>query len=489
MTRPASSIRQRLTLAQLAISLLFAVLTATAVWAVIGHEMDELMDQELRETGEVIHNMLTLVPTRDRVTLSTPGDAEYEEHLVWQVVDSASGAVLGHSHKAPTRALLSHRLEQPGSSADGVWRVITFGFRNNPGQLLVVAQSQSERDEAQNDAVLYTLLGAVLLGLLAAALLNWRIRRELQPLERLSAQIKNFDPLRPGTAPDAADRAELQPIEDAILDLGQRLAQRITSERAFASHAAHALRTPVAGIDAQLAIALKEAPDALRPRLGRAREATRRLSRVMQALLAMFRSGMEPQRQHLPLSELLAPLAFGELQLDLTGDDEIDADPDLFSAVLFNLLDNAQRHQAQRVQLDAACQAGWNQLRLHDDGAGCTPERLQLLRQALARQDYRAEGGLKGLGLVLADLVMRAHGGSVELPEVEAGEAGFCIELRWPDAGTTHGAYPGLGFGFSPDSRAIIAHKMQICQHCTVSPTARSRSGCATICPRMCMYC
>lgn len=430
MSRPAPSIRQRLTLSQLAISVLFAALTTVSVWGVIGHEMDELMDQELRETGEVIHNMLTLVPARERVTLSTPGDAEYEEHLVWQVVDSASGAVLGHSHKAPASALLSHMLERPGASADGAWRVITFSFKNNPGQLLVVAQSQAERDEAQNDAVLYTLLGSVLLGLFAAVLLNWRIRRELQPLERLSAQIKRFDPLRPSTAPDAADRAELQPIEDAVLDLGQRLAQRITSERAFASHAAHALRTPVAGIDAQLAIALKEAPETLRPRLSRAREAARRLGRVMQALLAMFRSGMEPQRQRLPLSDLLAPLAFGELRLDLTGCDEIDADPDLLSAVLLNLLDNAQRHRARRVQLDLARQAGWNHLRLHDDGEGCAPEGLQVLRQALQRQDYRADSGLKGLGLVLADLVMRAHGGQVELPEVEAG---FCIELRWPE--------------------------------------------------------
>ncbi len=421
MTQPAPSIRRRLTLSQLAISLLFALLTAASVWAVVGHEMDELMDQELREAGELIHNMLTLVPTRERVTLSTPGDGEYEEHLVWQVVDSASGAVLGHSHKAPASALLSHMLEQPGTTADGAWRLITFGFKHNPGQLLVVAQSQSERDEAQNDAVLYTLLGAVLLGLLAAALLNWRIRRELQPLERLSAQIKDFDPLRPTTAPDAAGRAELEPIEGAIRDLGQRLAQRIVGERAFASHAAHALRTPVAGIDAQLAIALKEAPEALRQRLGR----------VMQALLAMFRSGMEPQRQRLPLSDLLAPLTFDELCLDLTGRDEIDADPDLLSAVLLNLLDNAQRHQASRVRLNLSHEAGWNLLSLHDDGAGCAPERLSMLRQALQRQDYRAESGLKGLGLVLADLVLRAHGGQVELPEVETG---FCIELRWPDA-------------------------------------------------------
>ncbi|MFZ2393509.1 sensor histidine kinase, partial [Rhodoferax sp.] len=186
---------------------------------------------------------------------------------------------------------------------------------------------------------------------------------------------------------------------------------------------------PVAGIDAQLAIALREAPEALRPRLIRARQAASRLGRVIQALLAMFRSGVDPQRQTIRLSELLQPLSFSELQIDIRNDEALSADPDLLTAALLNLLDNAQRHQARQVQLILVHDAGWTRLRLHDDGVGCPPERLQQLRQALARQDYSTDSGLKGLGLILADLVMRAHGGRMELPQVEPG---FCVDLNWP---------------------------------------------------------
>ena len=149
----------------------------------------------------------------------------------------------------------------------------------------------------------------------------------------------------------------------------------------------------------------------------------------MQALLTMFRSGSEPQRQLIDVAELLPTQAFGELQIDVEADLPVSVDPDLLAAVLFNLLDNAQRHQARQVQLVVTQADGMNRLRLQDDGEGCLPERLQLIREALARQDYGADGSSKGLGLVLADLVVRAHGGHMTLPAVEPG---FCVELSWP---------------------------------------------------------
>lgn len=427
--QPMPSIRRRLAASLLWISLLASCLTGLMIWVVIGHEIDEQMDQKLTESAEIIHNLLATLPAHSKVIASTPGDEEYEEHLIWQVVDSATGRALIRSHNAPERALQTSVSPELMDSPDRHWRLITIGFKKSADRFLLVAQSTEERDEAYSAAILYAVLISLLAGLVSAVMLTWQIRRELEPLARLSEQVKTYDPLRPDTLPHAATRAELQPIEQAIHELGQRLAQRVISERAFTSDAAHALRTPVAGIDAQLAIALKEAPEALRPRLIRARQAASRLSRVMQALLAMFRSGIDPQRQMIRLSELLQPLSFNELQIDIRNDEPLSADPDLLTAALLNLLDNAQRHQARQVQLILTQDAGWTRLRLHDDGAGCPPERLQQLRMALARQDYSSGSGLKGLGLILADLVMRAHGGRMELPTVEQG---FCVDLNWP---------------------------------------------------------
>ncbi|MDD2536033.1 MAG: HAMP domain-containing sensor histidine kinase, partial [Macromonas bipunctata] len=166
------------------------------------------------------------------------------------------------------------------------------------------------------------------------------------------------------------------------------------------------------------------------PRLNRARQGSQRLSRVMQALLTMFRSGTEPQWQAVPLSVLLAPWPHDGLAIVSEGDPTLHADPDLLAAVLMNLLDNARQHGATQVQLRASSSPdGQQTLHLHDNGPGCPDATLQRLRQALQQHDYTPGTGLSGLGLMLADLVLQAHGGSVALPNVNTG---FAVLLQWP---------------------------------------------------------
>ena len=63
-------------------------------------------------------------------------------------------------------------------------------------------------------------------------------------------------------------------------------------------------------------------------------------------------------------------------------------------------------------------------LTVHDDGPGVTPERLQALQRALDTQDY---AGCTGLGLMLADMVARAHGGALTL---DGAGPGFTARLR-----------------------------------------------------------
>ncbi len=428
-TAALPSILWRVTRTLLLIALLWAVLVSAVGRHVLHHEVDELMDHGLRESAEVLHSVLTILHQQGQAHTIAQTHAEYEEHLVWQIIHLQSGAVVSQSQKAPARPLLPGPEPQPRHTADGLWRVMTFSFQNDPQHFLLVAQSEAERIDARTEAATYTLIAALLLGLLLTVLLNLLVRRELQPLSSLSRAVEAYDPLRPETMPRVPGRAELLPMAQAIRGLGTRLAQRIASERAFTAHAAHALRTPLAGIDVQLAIALKEAPDSLQPRLARSRAAVTRLSRVMQALLMMFRSGSEPQRQVVRVSELLTPLVSAGLRIGIDSDEPLDADHDLLSAVLFNLLDNAQRHQAQAITLTATHAAGTNHLRLHDDGQGCPGEQLQQLREALESQDYGRGSGPKGLGLILADLVVRAHGGQMRLPAVERG---FCVELSWP---------------------------------------------------------
>lgn len=423
------SIRQRLTLSLVMVALGLGGLIAVTVWYVVKHELTELMDQGLRESAEMIHNVLRQAPQALDQNSATASEADYEEHLVWQLVDAQSLQMIRRSAKAPEHLLTTRVNPEVVHSEDGQWHLLSFGFEHAEDRILVVAQSVAEREEALGETVLYATLMALAVGFLAALLMNNRIRVELQPLQKLSAAVQSFDPMASGATLAGVHRAELEPIKAAIEDLGRRLSRRIGTERAFSAHAAHALRTPVAGIDAQLAMAIKEAPQDLKPRLQRARLAATRLGQVVQALLSMFRSGLEPRMGPVRMAELLDVLAFNELRIEMAPDLMVQADADLLAPVLLNLLDNAQRHGADTVRIGLAITPDGYALRIEDNGQGCPEARLQHLRQALERRDYSPDSGLQGLGLILADLVMRAHGGRLYLP---ACQKGFALLLSWP---------------------------------------------------------
>jgi len=424
-----SSIRNRLTALLVAGAIGLGALISISIWWVVDGELTELMDHGLQESAELIHNVLSSAPDPTHQQHPSRPDSEYAEHLIWQLVNVDTGKVIARSSNAPDTPLATAWHADVQHAVNAPWHMVTLEFRHSKQTLLVVAQTEEERHEALVDTLGYTLLTTLTVCALGIWAMSRRMRVELQPLQQLSDGVRNYDPLLPATAPTSTGRAELQPIENAIYDLGQRLGQRIISEQAFTAHAAHALRTPMAGIDAQLALAIREAPEALRPRLERAREAASRLSRVMQALLGMFRSGLEPRRVQIPLRQLLEPLGSTGLHLAFDPYGQIEVDPDLLTPVLINLLDNAHRHKAKNVEITVSEIGAMTRLIIQDDGEGCPTEVFNNMREALDRQDYGPQSGFKGLGIILADLVMRAHGGRTKLLSPASG---FALELTWP---------------------------------------------------------
>ncbi len=414
------SIAGRLARQLLLISAFWAVLAGVSVWLVVQEEVDELLDETLQASSQVLGQLLRqghAMPAQiaDNDDLST--------HFAWQLV-APDGALLHRSPLAPVKAWKLppgfSDWQDDGTDGDD-WRVHVRPLPTAAGPgWLMVAQTSTERKEVRSRVGLASAFSALLVGGLCMVWMNRRARAELAPLGQLSAALGGYDPLDTRQLLPEQPRSELAEIRAAVLDLGQRLAQRVANERAFSAHAAHALRTPLAGMDAQLAMALREAPPESRARLQRTREAGDRLRRVVTALLTLFRTGMSLRWQRLDLVELMSllPLPDG-LALDLPPEAGIDADPDLLAAALINLIDNAWRHGASQVRLRLEPQPdGGLTLELTDNGEGVADWQRVDLNDALERQQYE---GRMGLGLMMADLVARAHGGDLRLPAVEEG--------------------------------------------------------------------
>lgn len=439
MTRPSSqplpppSLKKELIRSLTLISALWLAAVFLTMAFVVRDEVNELMDNALQESAEVIYGILVIhnsdLPLDGRHVLPAP---THEERLVWQVVTNTRQVVL-RSHKAPEAPLI--QVFKPGfGNAPGQWRVYAIPMPN-PTQMLFVGQQTAERVESRIEAIATVGFAGLAVGLAGAFWMRQRMLRALRPLRDLSEQIKLYDPMNPQTRLAAPTRQEFVDVQEAISDLGARLARRVEGEQAFAAHAAHALRTPLAGMDAQLAVALKEASDATRPHLQRTRDAVVRLKRVVTSLLALFRTGADLDLQPVNLPELVSRLPVQGLHIHASQTGDLRADPNLLAAALVNLLDNALRYGARTCWVSSRVDGSTQFVTLRDDGPGIAPERCAELQHSA---DQPVDAAFAGLGLKLAALVARAHHGRLVIgPDAQNPSAlpsGFTISLvLWSD--------------------------------------------------------
>lgn len=433
--RAAPSIRARLvrstTLYVLAGTLASAAAAAFAVSVVV----KALMDSALEETAQVL---VVLAEHEKDVASLAQGAAlpapPHRETLMWQL-RAADGGLIARSHDAPREPWPVPLFE--GHRQSMGLAVYTLAGRN---VWLQVAQPLAELQRAQRAAALQAGSAVLLLGLLAAGAVAWRADRELAPVAQMARDVESINPGPVAPALPRSPRRELEPVYAALEGLLQRLERKLRSERAFAAHAAHSLRTPLAGLAAQLELARTQAPDALQPRLALALDAARRLSGVIEALLAMART-TEAVRWRRFAADTLGTVALGRhIDVDLSGlgaAPALHGDPDLLSVAVANLVDNAARHGATRVRLGAVVDGATQRIEVADDGPGVPPQRLAELRAALARFDRDGElDAALGLGLTLAATVARAHGGRLDLDCEPPPKRGFCARLSWPVAPT-----------------------------------------------------
>jgi signal transduction histidine kinase len=438
----APSIWSRLARSLALWSLLWGLMVGVAVWLAAAHEVDELLDETLEASAVLLNGVLRVAAPPDvaaATALSSGGDSNY----AWQLV-SPQGAVLQRSHRAAERAWVPGG-HQGFSEVDG-WRVLGVPFDGSPGAVLYVGQRLVEREEALVEVTLSAMLAALAVALFGHFWLRVQVRRELAPIERLGGRITALD-WHSGAPPvtlGAAEREELEPVVAAIDALTQRLVSRLSAEQTFVAHAAHALRTPLAGIDAQLAVLQQDLQGPAVARLVRVRGAAMRLHAVVAALTSLFKEDTAQARRAVRPAELLSRWAWPGLEVVVDPSLTVRADPDLLNAALLNLLDNGVKHGARRVQIDPL---GANGLVLADDGPGIPDERRQALQVQLdatpgdgpsvVAPDAMASG--LGLGLLLADRVARAHGGRLRLLPSARGcqvqlDLGPAVDNRGPAA-------------------------------------------------------
>ncbi|WP_105969200.1 sensor histidine kinase [Streptomyces geranii] len=303
--------------------------------------------------------------------------------------------------------------------------------------------------EAITKATGRLLLPAGLVSLvLIAAVAYFAVRIALRPVEAirvLTASVTPSDPRERVTVP--ATGHEIAALATTINTTLQRLDNAAAQQRRFVADAAHELRSPLTTLLASLEVALAypERTDWPAAATTAARQ-TRRLQALAEDLLLLARLDTRTPTTDpdtVDLTALVARLTeqypLAERPLTLTCDSTASAhahgNPGEYERLLRNLIDNAARHAAHRIQITIRNQDDWVDLTVHDDGPGVPTEDAERIFERFVRLDdarSRDHGGT-GLGLAIARDLAHRHRGTLTLAPRTLGA---CFRLRLPRAPT-----------------------------------------------------
>lgn len=115
---------------------------------------------------------------------------------------------------------------------------------------------------------------------------------------------------------------------------------------------------------------------------------------------------------------------------------QLDADMMALGRLLDNLITNALNHGQAPVEVALAAREGFAAITVADHGAGISPERrVEALRPFSRLDDARTLTGSVGLGLALAEAIVKAHHGTLILGEAPWG--GLEVTILLPLTGSS----------------------------------------------------
>ncbi|MEW1724567.1 HAMP domain-containing sensor histidine kinase [Streptomyces sp. NPDC093109] len=314
-------------------------------------------------------------------------------------------------------------------------------------RVYVVVLPRTAEEIARATDLLLLRAGLVSL-VLIAAVTYFAVRIALRPVEAirvLTASVTASDPRERVTVPTTGH--EIAALATTINTTLQRLENAATQQRRFVADAAHELRSPLTTLLASLEVALAypERTDWPAAVTTAARQ-TRRLQALAEDLLLLARIDtrtpvVRPDtvdlgalasrmtEQYLPTGRPLT------LACDSDGPALVQGNPGEYERLLRNLVDNAARHAAHRIQITVRNEDGWVVLTVQDDGPGVPAEDAERIFERFVRLDdarSRDQGGT-GLGLAIARDLARRHRGTLTLTPTPK-PLGACFLLRLPRA-------------------------------------------------------
>ena len=239
-------------------------------------------------------------------------------------------------------------------------------------------------------------------------------------------------------------------IDQSLAESVARFTQDLDkSKEMFLAMLGHDLRTPIGAVmtSAKFMLETKELEEPHLTLTTRIVSSTNRMSHMVGALLDFTRSrlggGIPIARArvnigkavHDVVNEVSAAHPDRKIQINARGSLQGEWDCDRISQVLTNLLGNALEHGSDRtvVMVDVHGDENEVTVAIHNRGAAIPEDQLDGIFNAMKRQGMDGKGGGQsanlGLGLYIADQIVRAHKGRIDVESSEDRGTTFTVHL------------------------------------------------------------
>ncbi len=327
----------------------------------------------------------------------------------------------------------------------------------NPSPLPDEPASPEEAESSLPSINNFLIWGGALAGAVAIGLTFFLSRRILAPVESLSRAAGALARGDFSSRVSVRSRDEVGELARTFNTMAEEMARTEEIRRNLVADVAHELRTPLSNIRGYVE-GIKDgliSPEA--PTLESMHEEVLILTRLIEDLqdLALAESGqLALHRQQCDLDDLMRKAVSGvQLQADAKGvcievevsdDAAVQADPERIGQVLRNLLANAANYTPSggEIRVMVARRDDNVEVRVADTGAGIPEEELPYVFERFYRVDKsrsRATGGV-GLGLTIARRLVEAHGGRISVQSLEGQGTTFTFTLPAGNWAGTDGA-------------------------------------------------
>lgn len=424
--------------------------TAHFAAAAYDRTLGEMAREVLLEVRGAGGDELVLPPSAQRIILEDPDDK-----IFYRVIRQSDRVSVGED----SLALPNYMTLKPGKilffdtvlHQEDVRVAALLGQGVNkaqPDMVILVAETVNKRNTLFREILAGVVMPQLVLALFVGLLVSTGVVRGLAPLRRLEQTIATRSHL--DLSPVVTEVPEgVRPLVDEINALMARLSEVLEFQNRFIADAAHQLRTPVAGLKAQIEIVLRERdPERLKHSMEHIYTGMERLSRLVAQLLSLARNEPNAVRNlqlgDMDLNRLVfdttmewVPAALNKgIDLGFDGGEEpimIKGDPARLKELISNLFDNAIRYTPDNGKVTATVvRDPMPTFSISDDGPAIPVEERERVFERFHRLlGTNTEGS--GLGLAIVNEIAKLHGAQVRLMDDKDG-VGNTFTVTFPAA-------------------------------------------------------